>query len=306
MSVRQRNTLAIIGCVTDVAPVVAPEQRKPIWLIPNLLSLDAPLVAVAWLCIFAKTWRADYHPWEAYVSLGLAVWVIYVANRLLDVSILGAGSGKLDARHEFHRKHRKFFVIGAGLAALAVLTLVISYMSFAIYHYLLIGGVVVAGFFGLSMLSSQDTGEIPHAKNILAGIGFAFGTAMMAHVYLPELRIYDLLGSREFISFAVLCVLKISAIDVWDHASRSADVEIKAGDELSLTLPLTLLGGAALVFAVFDHEMATRPFFYAIMTGAALLHILNRSRARFSMDTLRALADVAMLLPVFVYWVASC
>jgi len=306
LSVRQRNTLAIIGRVTDVTPVVAPEQRKPIWLIPNLLSLDAPLVAVAWLCIFARTWRADYHPWEAYVSLGLAVWVIAVANRLLDVSILGAGSGKVDARHEFHRKYRKLFVIGAGLAALTVLTLVLSYMSYAIYHYILIGGVVVAGFFGLSMLSSQDAGEIPHAKNILAGIGFAFGTAMMAHVYLPELRIYDLLGSREFISFAVLCILNISAIDVWDHASRSADVEIKAGDELSLTLPLTLLGGAALVFAVFDHEMATRPFFYAIMTGAALLHILNRSRARFSMDTLRALADVAMLLPVFVYWVASC
>lgn len=282
-----------------------PEQRKPLWLFPNLLSLDAPLVAVAWLYIFAKTWRADYHPWEAYVSLGLAVWVIYVADRLLDVSILGTGSGKLEARHEFHRRHRKFFTIGAGLAALTALVLVVSYMSYAIYHYILIGGVVVAGFFGLSMLSSQDSEEIPHAKNILAGTGFAFGTAMMAHVYLPELGIYRLLGSREFMCFAVLCVLNISAIDLWEHASRSSDVEIKASDELALTLPLTLLGAAALVFAVLDHEMATRPFFYAILTGAALLQILNRTRARYSMDAMRVLADVAMLLPVFVYWAAS-
>jgi hypothetical protein len=284
---------------------VPPEQRKPVWLIPNLLSLDAPLVAVAWLYIFAKTWRADYHPWEAYVSLGLVVWVIYVADRLLDASILGTGSGKLGARHEFHLRHRRFFTIGAGLAALTALILVVSYMSYAIYHYILIGGVVVAGFFGLSMLSSQDSEEIPHAKNILAGTGFAFGTAMMAHVYLPELGIYRLLGSREFICFGVLCILNISAIDLWEHASRASDVETKASDELALTLPLTLLGGAALVFAVLDHEMATRPFFYAILTGAALLQILNRTRARFSMDALRVLADVAMLLPVFVYWAAS-
>ena len=282
-----------------------PEQRKPLWLFPNLLSLDAPLVAVAWLYIFAKTWRADYHPWEAYVSLGLAVWVIYVADRLLDASILGTGSGKLEARHEFHRRHRKILTIAAGLAALAALILVVSYMSYAIYHYILIGGVVVAGFFGLSMLSSQDSEEIPHAKNILAGTGFAFGTAMMAHVYLPELGIYRLLGSREFICFAVLCILNISAIDLWEHASRSPDVEIKASDESALTLPLVLLGAAALVFAVLDHEMATRPFFYAILTGAALLQILNRTRARYSMDALRVLADVAMLLPVFVYWAAS-
>jgi len=92
---------------------------------------------------------------------------------------------------------------------------------------------------------------------------------------------------------------------LWEHASRASDVETKASDELALTLPLTLLGGAALVFAVLDHEMATRPFFYAILTGAALLQILNRTRARFSMDALRVLADVAMLLPVFVYWAAS-
>lgn len=284
-----------------------PEQRKPLWLIPNLLSLDAPLVAVAWLYMFAKTWRADYHPWEAYVSLGLAVWVIYVSDRLLDVSMMGSSSAKLEARHEFHRKHRIAFSIAAALAAITSLVLVVIYMSFAIYLYLLVGGILVAGFFGLSMLSSQAN-EVPHAKNILAGITFAFGTAMMAHVYLPTSGSYglnEMLTSHEFICFAVLCILNISAIDLWEHAHRSADDEIKASDELALTLPLTLLGAAALVFALLDHGMATRPFFYAILTGAALLQILNRNRARFSMDALRVLADVALLLPFLIFLAAS-
>jgi hypothetical protein len=285
--------------------MVASKQRKPWWLIPNLLSLDAPLVAVTWLYIFARTWRADYHPWEAYVSLGLVVWVIYVMDRLLDASLLTTSSRKLQARHEFHYQHRKGFTIGAIVAGLTALVLVVSYMSYAIYHYVLIGGVVVAGFFGLSMLSSQEVDEIPHTKNILAGIGFSFGTATMAHVYLPGHDVYELLMSPLFILFAVLCALNISAIDFWEHARRSTDVETKASDELALTLPLTLLGAAALILALRDQEMALRPFFYAILSGAALLQILNRSRARFSMDALRVLADVAILLPFLVYFASA-
>jgi uncharacterized membrane protein YsdA (DUF1294 family) len=285
--------------------VEASEQRKPWWLIPNLLSLDAPLVAVAWSYIFARTWRADYHPWEAYVSLGLVVWVIYVMDRLLDASLLTGSSRKLQARHEFHHKHRKCFTIGAIIAGLTALVLVISYMPSSIYHYILIGGVVVAGFFGLSMLSSQEADEIPHTKNILAGIGFAFGTATMAHVYLPGRDVYEMLMSPLFISFTVLCVLNISAIDFWQHSRRASDVETKASDELALTVPLTLLGAAALIFALRDHEMAVRPFFYAILSGAALLQVLNRSRSRFSLDALRVLADMAVLLPFLVYFASA-
>ncbi len=279
------------------------EDRKPLWLYPNLLSLDAPLVAVAWLHVFAQTWRLGYHPWEAYVTLALAVWAIYVADRLLDVSLLGGPGGKLEARHQFHNRHRKLFGIAVIAALLVAVVLVVTKMPMTIYRHLLLGGVLVAGFFGLSMLSSQDSDEVPHSKNILAGVTFAFGTAMTAHLYRWEYGVYELLVSREFLSFAVLCVLNISAIDLWEHAARSSDLETKASDELALTLPLTLLGAFALASALRD--MTTRPFFYAILTGAALLYVLNRSRSRFSLDALRVLADVSLLVPILVFWAAT-
>ena len=110
-----------------------------------------------------------------------------------------------------------------------------------------------------------------------------------------------LLWSREFKAFAVLCILNISAIDLWEHANRSDDVEVKAQDELALTLPLTLLGGAALFFAAQNEDQGSRPFFYAILTGAALLHVVNRMRARFSMEALRVLADAALVAPILVF-----
>lgn len=287
----------------DVPRVVPEDSRKPLWLYPNLLSLDAPLVAIAWLHVFAKTWRLGYHPWEAYVSLGLAVWIIYVADRLLDVSMAGALPGSLEERHRFHLRHRRFFTFGVLAALVAAVAIVITRMPVAIYVNLLLGGVLVAGFFGLSMLSSQDPNETPVMKNSIAGITFAFGTAMTAHLYRYEYGLDDLLTSREFVCFAVLCVLNICAIDLWEHAARSSDIEVRARDELTLTMPLVLLGIAALVFAVQD--MSSRPFFYAILTGAALLYLLNRRRAMFSLRALRVLADAALIVPVLVFLAAS-
>jgi hypothetical protein len=299
------NALAFHASLGNLPRVVPADTRKPLWLYPNLLSLDAPLVAVAWLHVFAQTWRLGYHPWEAYIALGLTVWIIYVADRLLDISLAGGPIDNLEARHRFHRLHQNRFKIALVAAALVTLYMVITKMPVSLYSNLIPGGLLVAGFFGLSMLSSQDPNVVPHSKNVIAGVTFAFGTAMTAHVYRFEYGIYDMLVSREFVCFSVLCVLNISAIDLWEHAARTQDVEVKSSDELTLTLPLALLAGASLLYALMDSEQASRPFFYAILTGAALLHVLNRSRARFSMDALRVLADVALLIPVLVFMAAS-
>jgi hypothetical protein len=54
-----------------------------------------------------------------------------------------------------------------------------------------------------------------------------------------------------------------------------------------------------------DTEHSSRPFFYAILCGAGLLYVLNRVRSSFSMDALRVLADVALLIPVLVFLAAA-
>ena len=297
--------LAIALPLGDVPCVVSAEHRKPFWLFPNLLSLDAPLVAVVWLYLFVRTWRLGYLPWEAYVTLGLAVWVIYVADRLLDVALRGGTPETLESRHRFHHDHRRLFRLGLIAASLASVFLVVTKLGIIIYKHLMLGGVLVAGFFGLSMLTNKTTGEAPLAKNVLAGVTFAFGTAMTAHMYRMELGLFDLFASHEVICFAVLCILNISAIDLWEHAARASDVEIKASDELALTLPLALLGGASFVLSRMENEQSSQPFFYAVLTGSALLFILNLKRAEFSMDALRVLADVTMLAPLLVFQAAS-
>ena len=132
--------LAIGVSLGNVARVVPYPNRKPLWLFPNLLSLDAPLVAMAWLYVFAKTWRLGYHPWEAYASLGLAVWIIYVADRLLDASLAGGTKAALEPRHRFHVENQRYFRIGLLLAIVTAVALVVMKMPMATYKYLLLGG----------------------------------------------------------------------------------------------------------------------------------------------------------------------
>jgi hypothetical protein len=292
--------LAIRPTFRNVPNVVTTTPTKPFWLYPNLMSLDAPLVAVAWLHIFSKTWRVFIVPWQSYAILALVVWIIYAADRLLDASMSFGHSLKTKARHAFHRKYKTAFSLALVVASLVALVLIYTGLSYDIYSYAVIGLILVATFFALSFYSTHGPDEIPYAKNIVAGITFGFGCAIIP---IAETGYYwmELVFSAELACFATLCILNISAIDFWEHANRTADIESKASDELAVTVPLILLACAAIFFAWRDPESSTQPFFYAILTGAGLLQVLNRSRAHLSTDALRVLADVALLIPVLVF-----
>ncbi|MEM1084536.1 MAG: hypothetical protein AAGI48_10515 [Verrucomicrobiota bacterium] len=292
-----------------------PERRAPIWLWPNLLSLDAPLVAVAWLYMFARAWRVDFHPWHAYVALGLTVWLIYVADRLLDVRMKDADDPSLGRRHDFHARHQKKFLIGMAVASSIVLWIALEFLPFEVFRYSIPIGAMVLGFFAFVVMVPSSH-EISYFRNVVAGMTFGFGTAMGAHIYIPVEHILEMVSSREVISFGVLCALNISAIHLWEHSRRSDDPEVRAADELTLTLPLTLVAAAALVFGYLDNPgmfgsseegagAPTRPFFYAVLISAALLQVINKNRDRFSMDALRSLADLAMIVPLPLFVVFS-
>ncbi len=285
-----------------------PESRRtPLWLWPNLLSLDAPIVALAWFFMFEKTWRM-YVPWNAALALGLAVWGLYVLDRIIDLKMLPEGDSRLGLRHAFHRRRLPW----AGWLAFAALVSSAGLAGFTmpseIIHYGKIVLVMVAAFFVLTLFSMQEL-EIPVFRNIIAGITFGYGTAMAVHVYVflyePTQSPLVLLITPEMIVFAFLCVLNISAIHFWESSRRTADPERKAENDLSLTLPLTVLGAACLVFAFRDPNSTTRPFFYAVLISTALLYVLNRQREKFSLDALRVLADVAMIAPLPVFYSLS-
>jgi hypothetical protein len=98
-------------CDPDPAPV-------PWWLVPNVLALDAPAVAVAWQRFLGRQAGVAV-PWAATAALAAAVWAVYLADRRLD-----ARRGRLDAdRHRAAARWPRAVAgavgVAAGLALLA-------------------------------------------------------------------------------------------------------------------------------------------------------------------------------------------
>ena len=67
----------------------------------NVLSLDAVYVAVVWQALFARTFVHRWPRWHETATLALAVWLIYVGDRLLDARQLDASRPHL-LRHRMH------------------------------------------------------------------------------------------------------------------------------------------------------------------------------------------------------------
>lgn len=79
------------------------------WLWLNLWSLDAPLVAVLWQTALAHVYRVKLLP-GTHLTLFLAVWVIYMMDRVLD-SFAPVATTRMSTRHAFYRRKRKIFTL---------------------------------------------------------------------------------------------------------------------------------------------------------------------------------------------------
>lgn len=280
------------------------------------MSLEAPAVALAWLYMFASAWQVNYLPWPAYAMLGLGVWVVYVVDRLLDHQLREEDDPEVGIRHDFHAKHRKGFVAGVAAAGAVITWLLFDQLPVLLLQvYLLPVVLLVAAFFGLVMISPKD-GQVPFLRNMIAGLAFGYGTAMMAHVYIHSPGALLLLFSPEMIGFSILCAINIVAIHLWERARFSNDPDEKVAMEMGLTLPLIVLACGALLLAYRDNpsmfgngvegvEQRPRPFFFAILISSALLYLLNRERSRFSLEALRSLADLALIAPLPLFLILS-
>src|SRR3954470_10299451 len=84
-------------------------SRIPWWLWLNVLSLDAPLVAVLWQAALAKVHHLAVMP-GLHISLFLAVWLIYLVDRVLDGFSM-RHSSLVSIRHAFYQRNRWLYVL---------------------------------------------------------------------------------------------------------------------------------------------------------------------------------------------------
>ncbi|WP_433973814.1 hypothetical protein [Tunturiibacter lichenicola] len=271
-----------------------PAQTSPfdLW---HLLSLDAPTVAALWTWFIASA-NHLHLPKVSILAMFLAVWMLYVADRLLDARALSEHPldvGSLEARHHFHHRHRSSFLIGLLLASTALASLLPHLPSEAIHLYLILGGLVFAYF--ILIHATESAHRLP--KEFAVGICFAAATFIPTVAHQPDLRL------RLFplaLLFASLCTLNCLFIFAWEHDSKQTNAHPITHTAIHHLPQLTaVIAAVGLGLCLLDHH-AQWEIAAASTLSLFLLQLLHHYRRRIPAITLRAAADLALITPVLL------
>lgn len=263
------------------------------WL--NLVCLDAPLVSITWVWLFARTFHATVDPANCIV-LFLTAWLIYLADRLADSYSLQNG-GPRSLRHEFCLNHRQLWI-----GALAVIATGDGYLIWRnIGAETFLAGAVIGAlaliYLGLNHLLGRAWTLLPLKEHAI-GFLFAAGTLVTLFPVLPPVRGVVIFSG---IVFAWLCTLNCISIAFWERELDQTQCKVsfatcypKLERHLGkLLIALTLCSGVA---AIIYREAA--PVFGCVSVSSLLLAMLDSFRGKIGRDQRTALADLVLLTPL--------
>jgi hypothetical protein len=283
------------GTPTIVRAVTFTPSYLPWWCWWNLLSLDAPSVALAWAVLFSRYFGFHLSVAER-CALVLTIWIIYVSDRLLD-SRKGRDPFNLQDRHLFCDRHRVTFTGVAAFAFAVDLWIAAKFLPLVE----MLSGVCLAVIVLLYLLSIHACRvSLPHflPKELVVGLLFAAGTALplwSRNAKLPSP------AWLSFFLFATLCSINCLSIECWEsqrpltgRAPQPLLVRWVRPRLLHLCAGLTAIS-LLLQFAIFRHAFSA-PVFLALALAALVIFLLHQFEARLSRPTLRVLVDLALLL----------
>ena len=264
----------------------------------HLASMDAPTVAVVWACALA--WAAHVRPAMGTVAaLGLAVWTIYLVDRLLDAraGLRRPQGHALKERHFFHWRHKRALGALAAIAASTAAWLVFPRLGTAALPP--DGAVALATliYFGgvhgraRSMRRLQGRAGAVVSRECVVGAIFTAGCVLPA-LTAPR-HAQALLVALPACALASLAWLNVRAIAHWEGEDSRAK---------GVAQPACILAAMALAAAAALTPFAPRAAALLAMAAisAVLLLLLDRFRHRLEPVTLRAAADMVLLTPLLL------
>ncbi|MDQ2918877.1 MAG: hypothetical protein M3R10_03230 [Verrucomicrobiota bacterium] len=251
-----------------------------VWL--NLVCLDAPVVAISWLWLFARSFGIPIAPGGA-AALFLTAWFVYLADRFGDnLSLDRTTSTSL--RQRFCRQHLTAWLIVLLLVGVADLLVVLTRLD---PRTRVLGAAVAVFAFAylcVNQLAPVIWRWLP-LKEIC--IGFLF-TAGVLTPLAPGLASA---GTLPWFLFASLCSLNCLSIAVWERGLDLAQDRVSAATTFPtvarLLLPMTV--AVCLTSCVIGST--------ELALSAALLAALQIGN-KIQPDVRTALADLVLLTPI--------
>ncbi len=272
-------------------------HTPPWWLWWNILSLDAPIVAIVWALLFARAaGRVRLVSAEA-VILSLVVWVIYIGDRLLD-GWTAKNRAALQERHFFCARHRLPLAFLMALAGAGIVWLALEHLApLEAKAGLKLGAIVGAYMVGIHAGRESVVRFVP--KEVAVGILFAAGTTLPVWAHGIGLS-WNMWAT--VVLFAFLCSLNCLSIECWENqgsnvACRKASPPLVRWVNSRINWIATSLAATALAVLLICHaNKSSRPGLLAVSVAAFLIALLNHRRHQLSCHSLRVLADAALVL----------
>lgn len=264
------------------------------WMAPNLLGLDAPVIAVLWQEMYARVAAAPVTHWHR-VALFAAVWEVYLWDRWLDARHAAAGGQA--ARHRIHFYHPW---LAAGLSLLLLPVLLISAVR-GFTPSLWVGSAALAILTTLHFARAHTavTGPVLISKEVSVGVIFALGVGMIPAGLSWE---WGVLGVA-CLMFACVCSLNCLLISKWEGLTEERWDSSPTAPVLRGKFHLSGTAGPALalVFTAVGVGVgipsALGKFAVAAAASSLLLWWVDGMGPRWPAAWIRVLADAVLLTP---------
>ncbi len=272
-----------------------PMEVSEVWLWPNLLSLQAPIVAVLWQVLLARSLRVSLDPFAPW-ALGMAVWLIYVADHLVDTARPPAPTGE-PVRKEFCRRHWDKFVVATILVGLGLALGVGRFMWATTFQ---MGAPIAMGvgcYFALVHLLPAGWRSLWPREVVVATI-FTLGTFGAVWLAAGE-RSQELWAPA--LAFMVLCLTNCCVIETWEW-EQSPNLAARWVSSHLLLVTLTTAAGAGLLGWA---GLMPEAFAAAVILSGVALALLAICRHAVPIRFVSPLADLALCSPLLILLVKS-
>jgi hypothetical protein len=266
-----------------------------LWL--TLLSLDAPAVAVLWQLLFARSFHVRLGT-SVTILLALVVWLIYVADRVLD-ALKAPAHGAEATRHLFYRQHLWAFLLPLCGGFLIAAWMALTQLDVRTFS----DGVVILLAVGVYLLvvhlASPRREWLP--KEMLVGVLFGLGTCFPVWERMTETSTRLV---APYLLFTALCWMNCAAIE-YEEWTRLRGRRfgpphawtVWMGQHfmlLSLVTAAVALGLSGSGFGRQHWQLLTSEFLSALA-----LTLIRYKQHSLSMDQFRVLVDIALFTPLF-------
>ncbi len=254
----------------------------------NLLSLDVVVGAVTGSLFFAKIFEV-VPSYPSFVSLGLTVWIIYTADRLLDIrDVRGEAASE---RHRFHQRNQtklKYWIV----VVLIIDIVLIFFMPIKVIKYGILLSLVVVIYILLRK-------KLHISKELSVAALYTLGVVLPSW---PEIQ----MSSAQYLIALLFFLIALINLIVFSWYEKENDLRDKQDSVATLVEEITihylLIGIFVITFSISFYLFFQPPYHFIALVffamAAILLLIYSCKRFFIRNDYYRVLGDSVFLFPM--------